>query len=65
MILLNNAIAMDSKNISMIRPDKNFKSIEIDWILEHDLDYRFILPKTQMNKNSWILWLHIARVGSE
>ena len=46
-------------------PLKIYKSSKTEWILEKDLDYRFILPKTKMNRSSLIHWLLTAQAGSE
>ena len=42
-----------------------YSECNIDWIFEKELDCRFILLKTQMNRSLWILWLLLARTGSE
>ena len=66
-ILLTDAIVLDSKIILMTQTVEKL-SIKIhvnrlnSW---KDSDYRFILPKTQLNKNSLIPWLLTVRAGSE
>ena len=42
-----------------------FEATQISSILKKDLDYRFILPKTKMNRSSLIPWLLTPRAGLE
>ena len=35
-----------------------------DWNLSQDLDFKFILLKTRMNKNLWTRSLHLTQTGS-
>ena len=46
-------------------PPTAFEATQISSILKKDLDYRFILPKTKMNRSSLIPWLLTPRAGLE
>ena len=46
-------------------PQTAFEATQISSILKKDLDYRFILPKTKMNRSSLIPWLLTPRAGLE
>ena len=41
------------------------KSPKTEWILEKNLDYKSIFPRTKMNRSSLIHWLLTAQAGSE
>ena len=56
-------IVLDSKK-DLITSLKVFNYHKLYGSLK-DLDYRFILPETKMNKNSLIPWLLTAPAGSE